>query len=178
MPHFRALPILLTAPLWAALAGAAVAQAPSPFQMAPAPGSVDKATVQLSAVFAGEQRPVRSGLVWRLYEERADGPQPLLLEKSPAAAPSFSLKPGNYVVHAAYGFAGASRRIGVQGGPVVERLTISAGALKVGGAIGDSPIQNNRLAVSVYVPIGSNSEGRLVAGNVRGGELVRLPEGP
>ena len=27
------------------------------------------------------------------------------------------------------------------------------------------------------MPIGSNSEGRLVVGNVRGGEIVRLPEG-
>jgi hypothetical protein len=31
--------------------------------------------------------------------------------------------------------------------------------------------------VSVYVPIGNDSEGRLVAGNIRGGEIVRLPEG-
>jgi hypothetical protein len=165
----RAVLILLAAPLWAALA---LAQAPvSP------PSAADRFAVQLSAVFAGEQRPVRSGLVWRLYEEKLDGAPPTLLEKSTVPTPSFSLRPGNYVVHAAYGFAGSSRRIAVQAGPVVERLTISAGALKVGGAIGDSPIQNNRLAVSVYVPMGSNSEGRLVAGNVRGGELVRLPEG-
>jgi hypothetical protein len=165
----RAVLILLAAPLWAALV---LAQAPvSP------PSAADRFAVQLSAVFAGEQRPVRSGLVWRLYEEKLDGAPPTLLEKSTVPTPSFSLRPGNYVVHAAYGFAGSSRRIAVQAGPVVERLTISAGALKVGGAIGDSPIQNNRLAVSVYVPMGSNSEGRLVAGNVRGGELVRLPEG-
>ncbi len=176
MRCFRALLILLAAPLWAALGTAALAQAPSPLSIPPAPRG-DKYAVQLSAVFAGEQRPVRSGLVWRVYEERPDGTQPILLEKASAATPSFSLKPGNYVVHAAYGFAGASRRIGVQAGPVVERLPISAGALKVGGAIGDSPIAANRLAVSVYVPIGSNSEGRLVVGNVRGGEIVRLPEG-
>ena len=142
-----------------------------------APASAEKSTVHVSAVFTGDARPVRSGVVWRVYEERSDATPPVLVEKATAAAPSFSLKPGNYIVHAAYGFAGASRRITVQSDNVVERLTISAGALKVGGAIGDVPISANRIAVSVYVPIGNNSEGRLVVGNVRGGEIIRLPEG-
>ncbi|HEX5866111.1 MAG TPA: hypothetical protein VFY72_00280 [Beijerinckiaceae bacterium] len=159
-------------------AALAVAQTPLPLPPAPAPGGTpERSTVQLSAVFAGEQRPVPSGLIWRLYEEKLDGSQPTLVEKSTAPTPSFSVRPGNYVVHAAYGFAGSSRRIAVGSGLVVERLAISAGALKVGGAIGETPITANRLAVSVYVPIGSNSEGRLVVGNVRGGEIVRLPEG-
>jgi hypothetical protein len=81
------------------------------------------------------------------------------------------------MVHAAYGFASASKRIAVQSAGVTERLAISAGALKVGGAIGDAKIAANRLSISVYVPIGSNSEGRLVVANVRGGEVIRLPEG-
>src|SRR3712207_3491207 len=129
---------LVAVPLGAALALAqapAFAPAAGPgATVAPLLGNAESRTVQLSAVFAGEQRPVRSGLVWRLYEDRPDGTPPVLLEKATVATPSFSLKPGNYIVHAAYGFAGASRRIAVQGGPVVERLTISAGALKVGGA--------------------------------------------
>ena len=144
---------------------------------AAAAGAGEKSTVHLSAVFTGDARPVRSGVVWRVYEERGETTPPVLVEKAAAAAPSFSLKPGSYMVHAAYGFAGASRRITVQTGTVIERLSISAGALKVSGAIGDVAIPANRIAVSVYVPIGNNSEGRLVVGNVRGGEVVRLPEG-
>jgi hypothetical protein len=149
---------------------------PSP-GTASAPASAERATVHLSAVFAGDPRPVRSGLAWRVYEERSETTPPVLTERSNAATPSFALKPGNYIVHAAYGFAGSSRRISVQTGTIVERLTISAGALKVSGAIGDTPIPANRVSVSVYVPVGNNSEGRLVVGNVRGGEIVRLPEG-
>ncbi|HYI88881.1 MAG TPA: hypothetical protein VEY05_03165 [Beijerinckiaceae bacterium] len=175
MPLARTILGLLALPLSAALA---VAQTPLALPPVPTPGATaERSTVQLSAVFAGEQRPVQSGLIWRLYEEKLDGSQPTLVEKSTAPTPSFSVRPGSYVVHAAYGFAGSSRRIAVQSGLVVERLAISAGALKVGGAIGETPITANRLAVSVYVPIGSNSEGRLVVGNVRGGEVVRLPEG-
>jgi hypothetical protein len=181
MFRFRAFLSLFALPLGAAFALAqAPSLAPAPAlspSAAPAASVAEKPTVQLSAVFAGDQRPIRSGLVWRVFEEKPDGTQPVLIEKSTLATPSFSLKPGNYTVHAAYGFAGASRRITVQQSPVVERLTISAGALKVGGAIGENPIPSNRIAVSVYVPIGNNSEGRLVVGNVRGGEIVRLPEG-
>jgi hypothetical protein len=171
----RAFLSLAAAPLGATLA---LAQAPSPaLPLAPSAPSAERATVHLSAVFAGDSRPVRSGLVWRVYEERSETTPPIFIEKSTAATPAFSLKPGNYVAHAAYGFAGASRRIAVQTGTVVERLTISAGALKVSGAVGDTPIPAHRVSVSVYVPIGNNSEGRLVVGNVRGGEIVRLPEG-
>lgn len=176
MFRFRNLLSLAAIPLWATFA---FAQSPSlPLSPAPTGGvAVEKSTLNLSAVFAGDARPVRSGLVWRVYEERSDTTPPIFIEKSNAATPTFALKPGNYVVHAAYGFAGASRRISVQAASVVERVTISAGALKVSGAVGDTAIPPNRVAVSVYVPIGSNSEGRLVVGNVRGGEIVRLPEG-
>ena len=66
--------------------------------------------------------------------------------------------PGNYVIHAAYGFAGATKRVSMQSGSFNDRLTVSAGALKLSGAVADSPIPVNRLSFSVYVPIGSNSE--------------------
>jgi hypothetical protein len=157
----------------------ALAQAPVPIAPGAAPrGAAEADNVQLSATYAGDQRPIQSGLVWRVFEDRGET-RAVVLKKSTAATASFSLPPGNYTVHAAYGFAGASKRITVQSGaPVVERLTISAGALKIGGTIGDNAIPGNRLSVAVYVPIGNNSEGRLIANKVRGGEVVRLPEGP
>jgi hypothetical protein len=168
----------------AALAQPALQSAPPPqsFQGgAPSPAAPNAVTpgavINLSAIFAGEQRVIRSGLIWRIFEDRTDGTQPTLVGKSTAPAPSFSLPPGAYIIHAAYGFAGASKRITVQSAPLVERLAISAGALKVGGTVGDAPISPGRLTFSVFVPVGNNSEGRLVVGNVRGGEIVRLPEG-
>lgn len=133
--------------------------------------------VSLSATFAGDGKPIRSGLTWRVYEDRGEATQPVLVSKSDAPAPSFTLPAGTYLVHAAFGFAGASKRISVQAGPVVERVTISAGALRLSGAIGDTPIPANRLSFSIFVPIGTNVEGRLVRGNIKAGELVRLPEG-
>jgi len=127
-------------------------------------------------VFAGDGREIGSGMTWRVFEERADA-APVLVAKSDAAKPSLPLPPGNYIVHASYGFASASRRISMQWGNVVERLPISAGGLKLRGAIGDAPIAPGSLSFSVYVPMGNDAEGRLVVANAKADEVIRLPEG-
>ena len=139
--------------------------------------SQGQVALALSATFAHDGKPIRSGLVWRVFEDRGDAGRPSIVARSTDPAPTFNLSPGNYVLHASYGFAGASKRVTVQAGSLVERLAISAGALKLDGAVADSPIPPNQLSFSVYVPMGSNSEGRLVIGNAKAGELIRLPEG-
>ena len=146
---------------------------------APAPSLAPQAatTLSLTAVFAGEQKPIRSGLTWRVYEDRSDVTQLAPIAKSSAASPSIPLKPGSYIVHVAYGFASASKRVTVFSAPVVDRLTVSAGALQLAGAIGETPIPPNRLSFSIFVPLGNNSEGRLVTANAKARELIRLPEG-
>jgi hypothetical protein len=88
-----------------------------------------------------------------------------------------TVPPGAYVVHVAYGLAGASKRIVVGASGGRERLALSAGALKLGGAIGEVPIAANRLTFSIFMPLGNDSEGRPVAANVKPGEIVRLPDG-
>lgn len=166
-------------------ASAATAQAPSPLapsfttgplQVAPPPGQV---SIYLSAAFAGDGKPIRSGVVWRVYEDRGDtaAVPPKVVARSKSPAPSFNLSPGNYVVHASYGFAGASKRVSLQSGSASERLTISAGALKLAGVVSESPVPPGRISFSVYVPIGANSEGRLVVSEARPGDIIRLPEG-
>lgn len=162
---------LLASTAWAQTPGM-----PSMMQSAP-PVAVGKVTLNAGAVFAENGQPIRSGLVWRVYEDRGDANQPSIVARSSSPAPSFTLAPGNYIVHASYGFAGTSKRISVQSGSLTERLTISAGALRLKGAVGDSPIPANRLSFSVYVPSGSNSEGRLVIGSAKANDIIRLPEG-
>ena len=143
---------------------------PSQAQAAPEPG-----ILSLSASFVGDAKPIRSGLVWRIYEERA-GVEPRLVTRSTVATPALPLGPGSYIVHLAYGFASATTRVAMNSSPRTERLTVGAGALKLGGAIGDVPIPPERISFSVYIPVGNDSEGRLVS-RVRAGDLVRLPEG-
>ena len=143
----------------------------------PAPPPADAASLSLSAVFGADQRPIRSGLAWRVFAESGVEGRPKLVAKSPASAPTISLAPGTYTVHVAYGFATAFKRVTVSTGGTSERLAINGGALKMAGAIGDVPIGANRLSFSIFLPVGNDSEGRLVIGNVKAGEIVRLPEG-
>lgn len=133
--------------------------------------------LSLSASIAGEQRPLRSGLVWRIFEDRGRGSVPELAARLTEANPTASLAPGTYIVHVAYGLASMTRRVTIGSAPVTERLTIAAGALKLAGVIEGVPIAANRLSFSIFVPISNDSEGKLVAANVRSGDLVRLPEG-
>lgn len=149
------------------------ASAPS----APAAGTSEPAPLSLSASFAGDPKPIRSGLVWRIYEDKGLGIAPELVIKLSEPTPSHVLPPGAYIVHAAYGLASATKRVAMSGAANTERFVIAAGALRLGGAIGDVPIPSDRLSFSVFQPLPNDSEGKLVAASVKAGELVRLPEG-
>mgnify|MGYP000936447478 FL=1 len=105
----------------------ALAQTPGATPSATTPGSPPpdtapairpgQATLSLSAQFSGNRKPIRSGLVWRVLSESADGSPPKIIARSSNAEPSFPLDPGVYLLHAAYGFASATKRVtlGAQG---------------------------------------------------------------
>ena len=181
-----------------ALAGAAgrpaLAQVPDPFAANPAtpalpsPGVTSpllpppapaegETELSLSASLAGSSQPLRSGLAWRIYEDRNEAGKPVIVARSTDASPSFRLSPGAYVATVTYGYASASKRVTLTDSAVSDRLRITAGALMLSGAIGDQKIAANQLSFSIFVPIGTNSEGRLVRSGVKAGEIVRLPEG-
>jgi hypothetical protein len=162
-----------------AAASSASAQSPAVPSMSQSfpPISVGQVTLNAGATFAGSNEPIRSGLVWRIYEDRGDASQPNIVARSTSPMPSFTLSPGNYIIHVAYGFASASKRISVQRGNLNERLAINAGALQLKGAVSGNPIPVNRITFSVYVPEAQNSEGRLVIADAKANDMIRLPEG-
>ncbi len=139
---------------------------------------VGRAGVSVSAVYSNENKPIVSGIVWRVLRDDVNGGPPSIVARSTVAAPVFALEPGPYVIHAAYGFASGSKRITVPAsGNVSDRVSLSAGGLKLAGIIVDRPIPSALVSFSVFVPLAGNSEGRLVADNVKAGEILRLPEG-
>ena len=155
---------------------------PSPSVTAPAlppsvPSAEPEAPLALSAVLAGPGVALRQGLAWRIYGEGGDGVRPAIVARSSEAEPRFSLAPGAYVATVTYGFASAAKRIVMGGQPVTDTLRVAAGALRLAGAIGDVRIPAGQLSFAVFVPVGTNSEGRLVRAGVKPGEVLRLPEG-
>jgi hypothetical protein len=172
-PQAAAPPV--AAPAHAAPSGATPAAAvPVP---EPAPAAA-KSLLYLSAYFSNDTQPVKAGIHWRVFDEHAadDGTHPLVAE-STDPAPTLSLPDGDYVVHAAFGLAAATKRVVIAGRPNVSKLALNAGALRISGVIGDKPIPPDRLSISVYVPERTNAEAKLVADNVSSGEVVLLPEG-
>ena len=155
-----------------ALGSAAAPPADQPTQSQTTP----LASLALAAQFASDRKPIRSGLVWRILSETADGSPPRIVARSTDAQPVFSLEPGTYLLHAAYGFASGTKRITLGPQGLRDQIAISAGGLSLAGSIGDAPIAPAQLSFQIFVPLQGNSEGRLIA-NARGAELVRLPEG-
>lgn len=157
---------------------AASAGATSPGLPPPPPIETARGVAYLSANLAGQTQPVRQGLVWRVYRERAedDGSRPLVAE-SRDAAPALSLPDGIYVVHVSYGLASALKRVTIAGAPVTERFILNAGALRVRAVLGDNDIPRQRVSISVFVPDRGNSEAKLVVQGAQPGEIIRLPEG-
>lgn len=146
-------------------------------QTGPATVSTGPASLTLSAQFSGDRKPIRSGLVWRVLAETADGSPPRIVARSNEAEPQFTLEPGAYVLHAAYGFASGTKRVTLGQQGLREQIAISAGGLTLAGSIGETPIPAAQLTFQVFVPLQGNSEGRLVVGDAKAGDLIRLPEG-
>jgi len=176
--------LMSTAAADQALARRGAPAQPAPTQSAPvapaAPGNMEGAsTLKLSATLgAGDAQAIRSGLTWRVFEEAAqpDGSHKLVAQ-SDEPAPTLPLPDGAYIVHAAYGLAGATRRVVVDGRGASERLALNAGALKLVDKLGETKIPAQRLSISIYVPERGNAEAKLVLANARADEVICLPEG-
>lgn len=143
----------------------------------PLPTQRQTGVLSLSASLTSDGAALQSGVSWRIFADQGEGSAVVLVQQSGDPAPRFTLEPGIYVVHAAYGLAGATKRITMGAFATSEKINLNAGGLKVFGLIGDTAIPDDRLKFSVYVPLNNDPEGRVVVDNARGGSLVRLPEG-
>ena len=142
------------------------------------PAAEGQATLALSATLNGVNEPLAGGVRWRVYSAKTeeDGSH-ALIQESNVAQPTLTLAPGEYVVHAAFGLASAAKPLTLGASVRSERLTIAGGGLRIGGVLGDQPIDPARLSLAIYVPVGRNPQGKLVYSKAKAGEVVGLPEG-
>jgi hypothetical protein len=182
--------LLSTMFFWAALATYATAQVSTPragdaavngaAMRSPSAALSDpgKNILSLTATLGHDTGPVRNGVEWRVFDERTapDGSHPLVAQ-SQDANPFIALADGNYIVHADYGLAGATKWITMNGRPVSERVVLNAGALRITSMLGDAAIPAARLLISIYVAEPGNSEAKLIVPSAKPGELIGLPEG-
>jgi hypothetical protein len=138
-----------------------------------------QATLSLSAVLnGGAGAPLTGGLRWRVFGADADpdGSHPLIVESS-VAQPTLTIPVGDYVVHVAFGLASAAKRVTLGSEVRSERLTLSAGALRIEGTLADASIDPSNLSLAIYVPQNRNPLGKLVYSKAKAGDIIGLPEG-
>lgn len=137
--------------------------------------------ISLIAQLATEAPEITRGLIWRVFgpEPGPDGKLPLVAT-SEGGSSAFELAPGSYLVHAAFGRAGATKRITLGSGELrQESLVLDAGGLKLDAVLsGGVRIPSDKLRFSIYEANGGpDAERRLVVPNVPPKTVVRLNAG-
>ena len=168
-----------TAAAQTATSGASASPPLLPTPTAPSPSEAPRGVLRLAAFFSTtDSKPIREGLHWRVFEVTPgpDGNHKLVAESSDPS-PALPLPDGVFIVHAALGLAGATKRITINGSLLNEALVLNAGGLRIGGLLGDTPISATKLAISIFVPDRDNPEAKLVVPNAKAGDIIGLPEG-
>jgi hypothetical protein len=155
--------------------------APAVPPVAQAAPSVPAGNVLLAvaARYGQNAPPISAGLIWRVYAARPDSPGNFrLIKEDRAAAPTFTLPPGNYVVHASLGLASAAKTVQLRTDTVREVFDIPAGGIRLEGRVGDVRIPLGQIAFEIFTGSQFDSnERRPIAQNVQTGDVVLLPDG-
>jgi hypothetical protein len=189
--HSLVAPQSVTAPAPAAGAGSpgATIAAPMPTTpAAPAPPPVAQAApaipagqvlLAVAARYGQNAPPIGAGLIWRIYAAKPDAPGNFrLIKEDRGAAPTFTLPPGNYVVHASLGLASAAKTIQLRAETVREVFDIPAGGIRLEGRVGDIRIPLGHISFEIFTGSQFNAgDRRPLAQNVLTGDVVLLPEG-
>lgn len=136
--------------------------------------------VTLTAKLTEESPDLTRGLVWRVFkpDPGEDGKLPLVASGQGGTG-TFQLEPGSYLVHAAFGRAGATKRITVGREQKTEAFVLDAGGLKLDAAIsGGYPIPASKLRFSIYEAAeDSDGERALIIPDVSPNTVVGLNAG-
>ncbi len=119
--------------------------APAPLAQAAPLVPAGRVALAVAARYGRDAPLISGGLIWRVYAAKPDatGMFPLIKEDR-AAAPTFVLPPGNYVVHASLGLASAAKAVQLRAETVREVFDIPAGGMRLEGRVGDVRIPPDR----------------------------------
>jgi hypothetical protein len=133
----------------------------------------------VSARYGRDAPPISGGLIGRVYAAKPDATGVFrLLKEDKAAAPTFVLPPGNYVVDASLGLANAAKAVQLRTETVREVFEIPAGGIRLEGRVGDVRIPTGQISFDIFTGSQFNTtERRPIAHSVLSGDVVLLPEG-
>ncbi len=145
-----------------------------------APLALQQSQITLSAQLTDAAPEISRGLIWRVFSQKQgkDGKLPLIASVEGGTS-TIQLQPGTYLVHAAFGRAGATKRISVGTEPLQENFVLDAGGLELDAVLsGGVRIPPSKLRFSIYEATpDANGERPLIIPNVKPGTVVRLNAG-
>jgi hypothetical protein len=135
--------------------------------------------LMVAARYGHDAPPISGGLIWRVYTANPDVSGMFrLVKEERAAAPTFVLPPGDYVVHASFGLASAAKAVRLRADSVHEIFDIPAGGVRLQGRVNDVRIPPGQIGFDIYPGSQFDTAKRLpIAQNVMTGDVVMLPEG-
>lgn len=144
------------------------------------PADIRPGTFTLEARMALEGPPLGNGVKWRIFGDQpgADGHLPLLGEADGGIV-YIRLDQGAYYVHAAYGRAGATRKIEVNGPTGGEVLVLNAGGMRLLAINGEEQqLAPGDVTFDIYAPDEGGSEERfLLVPDAPPGRVIALNAG-
>jgi hypothetical protein len=159
--------------------GDAIGNAPAPQDAGP-PADIKPGTFTLEARLAANAPPLGVGVKWRIFGDApgTDGRLPLL-GQADGGTIYIRLEPGAYYIHAAYGRAGATRKIQVSGPTGGEVFVLNAGGMRLLAMnAGDQQLLPGDVSFDIYAPDEGGSEERyLLIPDAPPGRVIPLNAG-
>jgi hypothetical protein len=144
------------------------------------PSDIRPGSFTLEARLAPTAPPLGDGVKWRIFGDKpgVDGHLPLLGEADGGIV-YLALDPGTYYIHVAYGRAGATRKLVVQGRTGGEVVVLNAGGMRLSAMNGkEFALRQGDVAFDIYAPDEVGSEGRfLILPNAPPGHIISLNAG-
>jgi hypothetical protein len=127
-----------------------------------APDSNAPAQVSLVALLTDDGQSIEQGVVWRIYKlAPGHGAEAKLVMTKREASPNIELKPGDYMVNAAFGRADLTRKITVApGAPMSEKFVLNAGGLRVKVLVDGKAPPPNTATYDIYTAERDQSDNR------------------
>jgi hypothetical protein len=117
--------------------------------------------LELEARLIEGSAPLTDGIAWRVFGTQAgpDGELPLVATQK-GGTTTVHLAAGTYLVHAAFGRAGATKRVSIADGDQKESVILDAGGLKLDAVVGDDePVSADVLTFEI---LREDEDGELV----------------
>lgn len=138
-----------------------------------------KPRLRLVAKLSEDTAPLRSGLVWRVYHVNPNGGSLEALDlvaTGTGGEAEFMLDPGSYIVHGAFGRAGATTKVELaEAAKRTETMILNAGGLKLNALnVGDRALPEDLLTFDILTRETAGAEPTLVVSGVKPGRIVRL----